>query len=72
MILGLIVEVASGEPYAGYIQNHIFEPLRMGHSYTSKAVAKQDGLAMGHRHWFGYPFPAPNLRVRVVHSQPAS
>jgi len=63
MILGLIVEVASGEPYAGYIQNHIFEPLRMGHSYTSKAVAKQDGLAMGHRHWFGYPFPAPNLRV---------
>lgn len=62
-ILGLIVEAASGESYADYIQNHIFTPLGMSHSYTSKAVAKQHGLAMGHRHWFGHPFPAPNLPI---------
>ncbi len=62
-ILGLIVEVASGEPYAEYIQNHIFSPLGMRHSYTSKAVAKRKGLAMGHRHWFSLPFPAPNLPI---------
>ena len=62
-ILGLIVEVASGESYADYIQNHIFNPLVMCHSYTSKAVAKQHGLAMGHRHWFGHPFPAPNVPI---------
>ena len=62
-ILGLIVEAASGEPYAEYIQRHVFDPLEMRHSYTSKAVAVQDGLAMGHRHWFSYPVPAPDLPV---------
>jgi hypothetical protein len=35
----------------------------MRHSYTSKAVAQQNGLAMGHRYWFGHPFPAPNLSI---------
>jgi CubicO group peptidase (beta-lactamase class C family) len=60
-ILGLIVEAASGERYADYIQNHIFNPLAMSHSYTSKAVAKQNGLARGYRHWFSLPFPAPDL-----------
>jgi CubicO group peptidase (beta-lactamase class C family) len=62
-ILGLIVEAAGGEPYAGYIQDHIFDPLGMSRSYTSKAAAKQNGLARGHRHWFSLPFPAPNLPV---------
>ena len=45
------------------IQNHIFNPLEMSHSYTSKAAAKQNGLAMGHRHWFSLPFPAPDLPI---------
>lgn len=62
-VLGLIVEAARGESYADYIQRHIFEPLDMRHSYTSKAVAQQNGLAMGHRYWFGHPFPAPNLSI---------
>jgi CubicO group peptidase (beta-lactamase class C family) len=62
-VLGLIVEAASGESYADYIQNHIFNPLGMNHSYTSKAVAQQNGLAMGHCYWFGHPFPAPNLSI---------
>jgi len=62
-ILGLIVEAASGESYADYIQNHIFNPLGMCHSYTSKAAAKQNGLAMGHRHWFSLSFPAPDMPV---------
>jgi CubicO group peptidase (beta-lactamase class C family) len=62
-ILGLIVEAASDETYAEYIQNHIFTPLEMRHSYVSKAAAEQNGLAMGHRHWFGHPFAAPNLTI---------
>ncbi len=62
-VLGLIVEAASDESYADYIQNHIFNPLGMSHSYTSKAVAQQNGLAMGHRYWFGHPFPAPHLSI---------
>jgi CubicO group peptidase (beta-lactamase class C family) len=62
-VLGLIVETASGESYAEYIQNHILDPLGMSHSYSLKAAAKQNGLAMGHRHWFGRPFPVPNLPI---------
>jgi CubicO group peptidase (beta-lactamase class C family) len=62
-VLGLIVEAASGESYPEYIQTRIFNPLGMSHSYTSKVAAKRNGLAMGHRHWFGHPFPAPNLPV---------
>ena len=64
-ILGLIVEVASGESYSDYIQQHIFNPLEMRHSYTSKAAARQDGLAVGHQHWFSLPFPVPDMPVPV-------
>jgi CubicO group peptidase (beta-lactamase class C family) len=62
-VLGLIVEVASGESYEDYIQRHIFNPLDMSHSYTSKVEAQTDGLAMGHRFWFGVPIAARNLLV---------
>ena len=60
-LLGLIIEAASGETYAGYIQNHIFTPLDMSHSYTSQAAAKQNGLAVGHISWFGFPIAVPDL-----------
>jgi CubicO group peptidase (beta-lactamase class C family) len=60
-VLGLIVEAASGEPYADYVQHHIFDPLNMTHSYTSQAAARADGLAVGHLYWFGSPIAAPNL-----------
>jgi CubicO group peptidase (beta-lactamase class C family) len=62
-VLGLIVEAASKGSYSDYIQQHIFEPLDMSHSYTSKSLAQQNGLAMGHRYWFGHPLPAPNLSI---------
>jgi CubicO group peptidase (beta-lactamase class C family) len=62
-ILGLIIEAASGESYPDYIQNHIFSPLKMAHSYTSQLVARQNSLAVGHRYWFSYPFPVHNLPV---------
>jgi CubicO group peptidase (beta-lactamase class C family) len=62
-VLGLIVEVASGEPYADHVRDHILVPLEMSRSYTSKAAAKQNGLARGHRHWFSLPVPAPDLPV---------
>ena len=62
-ILGLIVEAASGESYTDYIQNHIFNPLEMRLTFTSREEAKQNGLAKGHRHWFGLPFPAPDMPV---------
>ncbi|MCX6030975.1 MAG: serine hydrolase [Chloroflexi bacterium] len=60
-LLGLIIEAASGELYADYIQKHIFTPLDMSHSYTSQAMAKQNGLAVGHQYWFGVPIAASNM-----------
>jgi CubicO group peptidase (beta-lactamase class C family) len=62
-VLGLIMEAASGESYADYVRDHIFIPLEMSLTYTSKAAAKQNGPARGHRHWFSLPFPAPDLPV---------
>jgi CubicO group peptidase (beta-lactamase class C family) len=62
-ILGLVVEAASGESYASYIQRYIFDPLEMRHSYTTKAAARLAGLAVGHRHWFSLPFPVPDFPV---------
>jgi CubicO group peptidase (beta-lactamase class C family) len=60
-LLGLVIEAASGEPYSDYVQNHIFDPLEMRHSYTSKAAAKQNNLAVGHQSWFSIPIPVPDL-----------
>jgi CubicO group peptidase (beta-lactamase class C family) len=60
-LLGLIIEVASGESYEDYVQNHIFAPLGMSHTYTSQATARRNGLAVGHRYWFMIPVAAPDL-----------
>jgi len=60
-LLGLIIEAASGEEYANYVQSHIFAPLDMTHSYTSKAVARQNGMSTGYISWFGFPMAVPDL-----------
>ncbi|MDY6878549.1 MAG: serine hydrolase domain-containing protein [Chloroflexota bacterium] len=62
-LLGLIVKAASGESYADYVQDHIFDPLEMSHSYSSQTLAKQNGLAVGHRYWFTFPSAMPNLAI---------
>jgi CubicO group peptidase (beta-lactamase class C family) len=55
---GVILQAVSGQTYEHYVQQHIFDPLDMQHSYTSQGAAIQDGMAMGYRWWFGYPIPA--------------
>jgi CubicO group peptidase (beta-lactamase class C family) len=66
-VLGRIVEVVSGESYAGYIEGHVFAPLQMRHSYTSERAAQLDGLAQGYHWLFGaavpadYPYDPPQL-----------
>jgi CubicO group peptidase (beta-lactamase class C family) len=62
-LLGLIIEAASGESYETYVQSHIFAPLEMTHTYTSRALAKHNGMAVGHRYWFAIPFAEPNLPI---------
>ncbi len=60
-LLGLVVEAASGESYADYIQRQVFDPVGMSHSFTSQAAARQDGLAVGYRSWFSFPIALPSL-----------
>ena len=57
-VLGLIVQTVSGQTYESYVQEHIFDPLKMRTSFTSKADAEPHGLAAGHRYWFGWPAAA--------------
>jgi CubicO group peptidase (beta-lactamase class C family) len=52
-IAGFIVEKVSGQSYADYVAEHIFEPLEMRHAYASEADALADGLAAGHLYMFG-------------------
>ncbi len=62
-LLGLIIEVASGELYTNYIREHIFTPLDMRHTYISQDLAKQNNLAVGYQYWFAIPFAAPNIPI---------
>lgn len=56
MIAGLIVEKVSGLSYAEYVSQHIFEPLDMRHSHTTRSAALADGLAKEHYYMFGQVF----------------
>jgi hypothetical protein len=51
------VQVVSGQPYETYIQQHIFTPLAMHHSFPSRVEAQPHGAATGYRQWFGVPLP---------------
>ena len=60
-VLGLLVEAVSRESYAGYVQRHIFAPLRMTHSSAAPLESPGGGMAQGYKWWFGWPRPATDL-----------
>lgn len=62
-LLGLIIEAVSGVSYEAYIQDHVFSPLDMRHSFTTRADAERHGLAVGHQYWFTVPIAVPDLPV---------
>ncbi|MFD0085170.1 serine hydrolase domain-containing protein, partial [Priestia megaterium] len=53
-ILGALIQSVSGEAYGEYVQKQIFTPLSMAHSFTSRALAEQNGLSKGHQSIFGW------------------
>jgi CubicO group peptidase (beta-lactamase class C family) len=59
--LGMIIQAVSGQSYEAYITEHVFQPLDMQNSFTSKTEAEQDGLAVGYQKWFGIPVASPSL-----------
>lgn len=54
-VLGLLVQVVSGESYEAYVKEHIYAPLEMRNSFVSADEARRHGMATGHRWWFGFP-----------------
>jgi CubicO group peptidase (beta-lactamase class C family) len=55
VLLGAVIETASGRSYAAFVTERILEPLGMDDTYTDLASARAAGLAEGHRFWFGLP-----------------
>lgn len=55
-ILGLIVQIAAGQSYESYMQENIFYPLGMSHSFTSQEEAMRNGMSTGYETFFGFPF----------------
>jgi CubicO group peptidase (beta-lactamase class C family) len=66
-IMGLIVQVVSGQPFEAYIEQRIFAPLDMQASFTTQQQARRHGMATGYRWWFGIPIAAdmPFLRSEL-------
>lgn len=59
--LGMVIQAVTGQSYETYIREHIFRPLDMQNSFTSKMDAQLYGLAVGYQKWFGIPIASPNL-----------
>ncbi len=53
-IAGALIEAVTHAPYEVYVRDHILSPLQMDHSFTSRAAAQSNGLAIGYRYWFGH------------------
>jgi CubicO group peptidase (beta-lactamase class C family) len=56
-IAGYIVQLVSGQSYDSYVQQHIFAPLGMTHTYAMTGTAREPGLTRGHATWFGLKVP---------------
>lgn len=54
-LLGKIVEAVSGQTYADYVKEHIFDPIGMEHSTADLEMAKKSEMVPGYRNYFGIP-----------------
>lgn len=57
IVLGLLVQEISGQPFEQYMAEHVFGPLQMRQTFTDWEEAQRHGAAIGHRFWFGQPVP---------------
>jgi CubicO group peptidase (beta-lactamase class C family) len=60
-LLGLLVEVASGQTYEDYMAGHIFKPLDMAHTYTDLEEARANHMSSGYIFALGQPVKADDL-----------
>lgn len=55
VILALIVEAVSKQPFERYVQEQIFTPLEMSHATYAQPAAPPPNIATGYSQWFGIP-----------------
>ncbi len=60
VLLGLIIEKVSGKTYGDYLNEHIFSPLKMIHSFANFKNALSNGLIKSYQYAFLLPIEAPN------------
>jgi CubicO group peptidase (beta-lactamase class C family) len=66
VLAGLVVERASGLPYADYVEERIFAPLDMLRSTAGADEARELGVTAGHQLVFGVPVASgPMLRSGI-------
>jgi len=56
-VLAVIIQNVSGMKYEDYVQQYIFDPLEMTHTYTDPALARENGLSQGYSRFFGFTVP---------------
>lgn len=54
-VLGLLIQEVTGQTYESYIEEHVFAPLEMAHSYATMEGARAAGAASGYYPFFGAP-----------------
>ncbi|MCO5192329.1 MAG: beta-lactamase family protein [Anaerolineae bacterium] len=52
-VLGHLIEAVTGQSYGDYLENHLFQPLEMTHSFTDLAAARAAGMSSNYYPFFG-------------------
>jgi len=55
VLLGAVIQEVSHSSYERFIEERVFGPLAMKHSFASPTVAERNEQANGYRLWFGHP-----------------
>ncbi len=66
VLLGAVIEAASGRSYQDYLRDEVIEPLGMDRTYLSLEEAERAGLAEGHRYWFGWTAPHTSYATGLI------
>lgn len=61
VLLGEVIQEVTHTSYERYVEEHVFAPLGMTHSFTSQPAADRNAMARGFASWFGRPRAAPEL-----------
>jgi CubicO group peptidase (beta-lactamase class C family) len=70
-VLGLLIQEVSGQRYETYIEENIFAPLAMTHSYTSLESARAGNASRGYYPLFGVPLALDQNMLYTTATLPA-